>query len=621
MAFYPLNPQCLTFQRISLVDPTSIHPSCPAIPISSSLAIGISSSIADRRVNQPILHSYANFVVDTNLLVLCPVYPVLGLVSVPLHLVSLPRRASYNGLAGNTRLGMTYISQSMYPHPSLFFFIDIYTSSYRLVNTWRVFFDLECCALVPLYRGRVFPPSYRAQCTRFQPHPQPNLRIVSSYPNFIVGYRVMGISSLISRPRRSRCQLPIVPIHRNFAVDTHILLSPPRSSSLEETYRSYSQPIYRAQLNQFCHRLVANTWLENQPTNCIRIPTFFSPLALLVLRWPFKRHQLFHLLYSSSPLSSSGMVSKLKILFCHLDSDFPRPLTSASFHTTSPRDLADDLDMELKFLALDQSIPSSWSASYLRSLSTCNTTLSIAAAAHICINTLFHQPTRRDHPCDHGAPVSDQRQCSPILTSISWSSATFEGLTGPSLSLFMTSWSRIGFCRNERMYLPSFEWFFVIVIYTSSCRLEHSSLVSAPVHIMQEFLVLSRKSADRRANLHIVPKFGLVIPTFSSLSLWFMKPLLDRRHPSSNGSLSQRMSYISSHIHSKYPWILVSSLVMGISPIGESIYLLYINLVVDTDILLSIVIFSSIVILLPTEASHTACPKFLPISTQSIRGS
>jgi len=142
--------------------------------------------------------------------------------------------------------------------------------------------------------------------------------------------------------------------------------------------------------------------------------------------------------------------------------------------------------------------------------------------------------------------------------------------------------------------------------------------VSAPVHITQEFLVLSRKSADHRANLHIVPKFGLVIPTFSSLSLWFMKPLLDRRHPSSNGSLSQRMSYISSHIHSKYPWILVSSLVMGISPIGESIYLLYINLVVDTDILLSIVIFSSIVILLPTEASHTTCPKFLPISTQSI---
>src|SRR6266567_1277969 len=68
-----------------------------------------------------------------------------------------------------------------------------------------------------------------------------------------------------------------------------------------------------------------------------------------------------------------------------------------------------------------------------------------AAAAHICINTLFHQPTRRDYPHDHGAPVSDQRQCSPILTSISWSSATFKGLTGPSLSLFMTSWSRIGF--------------------------------------------------------------------------------------------------------------------------------------------------------------------------------
>ena len=115
--------------------------------------------------------------------------------------------------------------------------------------------------------------------------------------------------------------------------------------------------------------------------------------------------------------------------------------------------------------------------------------------------------------------------------------------------------------------------------------------MSAPVHITQEFLVLSRKSADHRANLHIVPKFGLVIPTFSSLSLWFMKPLLDHHHLSSNGSLSQRMSYISSHIHSKYPWILVSSLVMGISPIGESTYL---YLIIDTDILLSIVILSSL---------------------------
>ena len=117
--------------------------------------------------------------------------------------------------------------------------------------------------------------------------------------------------------------------------------------------------------------------------------------------------------------------------------------------------------------------------------------------------------------------------------------------------------------------------------------------MSAPVHITQEFLVLSRKSADHRANLHIVPKFGLVIPTFSSLSLWFMKPLLDRRHPSSNGSLSQRMSYISSHIHSKYSWILISSSVMGISCFGEPT-VLYMNLVVDTDILLFIVIPSSL---------------------------
>src|SRR5271168_194022 len=108
-------------------------PCSTIVPILTSLAIGISSSITDRRVNQPILHSYADFVIDTNLLVLCPVYRVLGLVSVPLHLVSLPHRASYNGLAGNTRLGMTYISQSMYPHPSHFFFINIYTSSYMVL--------------------------------------------------------------------------------------------------------------------------------------------------------------------------------------------------------------------------------------------------------------------------------------------------------------------------------------------------------------------------------------------------------------------------------------------------------------------------------------------------------
>jgi hypothetical protein len=53
--------------------------------------------------------------------------------------------------------------------------------------------------------------------------------------------------SLISRPRRSRCQLPIVLIHRNFTVDTHILLSPPCSSSSEETHLSFSQPNHRAQ--------------------------------------------------------------------------------------------------------------------------------------------------------------------------------------------------------------------------------------------------------------------------------------------------------------------------------------------------------------------------------------
>lgn len=105
----------------------------------------------------------------------------------------------------------------------------------------------------------------------------------------------------------------------------------------------------------------------------------------------------------------------------------------------------------------------------------------------------------------------------------------------------------------------------------------------APVHIMQEFLILSRKSADHRANLHIMPKFGLVIPMFSSLSLWFMKPLLDHHHFSSNGSLSQCMSYISSYIHSKYLWIPIFSLVMEI---------LYMNLVVDTVISLSIIILS-----------------------------
>jgi len=151
---------------------------------------------------------------------------------------------------------------------------------------------------------------------------------------------------------------------------------------------------------------------------------------------------------------------------------------------TSPRDLADNHDMEPKCLALDQSIPPSWSASYLRSLSNCDTTLFIAAAAHICINTLFHRPMRRDYPRDHGAPVSDQCRRSSIL---SWSSATFEDLTGPSSSLFMTSWSHIGFCRNEGMYLPSFEWFFVIVIYTSSYRREHSSRLGC-IHIQCSYL-------------------------------------------------------------------------------------------------------------------------------------
>ncbi len=221
-----------------------------------------------------------------------------------------------------------------------------------------------------------------------------------------------------------------------------------------------------------------------------------SLLSLLVLRWPFKRHQLFHLLYSSSPLSSSGMVSKLKILFCHLDSDFPWPLTSASFHTTSPRDLADNLDMELKFLALDQSIPSSWSASHLRSLSTCNTTLSILPLPPTFVSTPYFinrrdaiTPTIMVHRClinagvllsshpSHLFPLLSWSSTSlfsfqfdnlpflwPLLYHVGcivathggwWSSTPFEGLTGPSSSLFMTSWSRIGFCRNERMYFCS----------------------------------------------------------------------------------------------------------------------------------------------------------------------
>ena len=100
--------------------------------------------------------------------------------------------------------------------------------------------------------------------------------------------------------------------------------------------------------------------------------------------------------------------------------------------------------------------------------------------------------------------------------------------------------------------------------------MEHSSIWKAGVGSCPHHARVSRPQGnDRRANpapVHIAQE------------------VLSRK---------SAMSYISSHIHSKYSWILISSSVMGISCIGEPT-VLYTNLVVDTDILLFIVIPSSL---------------------------
>ena len=100
--------------------------------------------------------------------------------------------------------------------------------------------------------------------------------------------------------------------------------------------------------------------------------------------------------------------------------------------------------------------------------------------------------------------------------------------------------------------------------------MEHSSIWKAGVSSCPHHARVSRPQGnDRRANpapVHIAQE------------------VLSRK---------SAMSYISSHIHSKYSWILISSSVMGISCIGEPT-VLYTNLVVDTDILLFIVIPSSL---------------------------
>jgi hypothetical protein len=68
-----------------------------SIPVDATWRWMISQGGYPARGHWPVMPI---FVVDTNLLVLCPVYPVPGQVSVPFHLISLPHRASYNGLAG-----------------------------------------------------------------------------------------------------------------------------------------------------------------------------------------------------------------------------------------------------------------------------------------------------------------------------------------------------------------------------------------------------------------------------------------------------------------------------------------------------------------------------------------
>ncbi len=169
-----------------------------------------------------------------------------------------------------------------------------------------------------------------------------------------------------------------------------------------------------------------------------------------------------------------GMVS---MLFCHLDSDFPRPLIHQHPSTRLCLKIRSRHGTQISCLGSKHPPPDQPLISVPCLPVTQHCLLPLPPTF---VSTPYFM-TRREYPHDHGAPVSDQRRRSSILTSISWSSATFEGLTGPSSSLFMTSWSRIGFCRNERMYLPSFEWFFVIVIYTSSCRMEHSSIWKAGV--------------------------------------------------------------------------------------------------------------------------------------------
>jgi len=96
------------------------------------------------------------------------------------------------------------------------------------------------------------------------------------------------------------------------------------------------------------------------------------------------------------------------------------PASYTSFDTTSPRDPADDHDMEPKFSALDRSIPPSWSASYRRSLL-------YFYLQHCLLPPIFvstsHLIQLAIPPHDHCTSVSDQHWCawsSSIRTPISY---------------------------------------------------------------------------------------------------------------------------------------------------------------------------------------------------------
>ena len=83
------------------------------------------------------------------------------------------------------------------------------------------------------------------------------------------------------------------------------------------------------------------------------------------------------------------------------------PASYSSFDTTSPRDSADDHDMEPKFPPLIEAYPLLISLPPTFPVVLLPATLFIAA--HLCIN--IPPINLRDYPHDHRAPASDQQWC------------------------------------------------------------------------------------------------------------------------------------------------------------------------------------------------------------------